>query len=575
MQAPQAMGAQGRRSLPGDVLAGLAVAGMLLPEAVAYAAIAGVPTVHALVAALVGLSVYPLLGSSRFATVSATSSAAAIFASMVAANGVASGYALVGLTGGLFLIAALLKANFLAAFISRPVLRGFAWALAFTIVVKQIPHVAGIHVHTGKFFPLVWELLQRAGEARMPSLLFGVGALVLWLLLLRLRSRAPWIQPSLLVLVLGVLAGVLWPLRSLGVAQVGVIDLHGLQPQWPDLDWAMWVHTAQVAPALLMILFAESWGATRSLALQHGDDVNPRREMLALGAANIASSLLQGLPVGAGFSASSANQEAGGRSKWAGVFAAVSIALMLWWLRDWLALLPIPVLAAVVIGILLHKLGPKPVIAPLRMGGDAWLAVAAAAGVLLFGVLFGMLLAVGFSVLLALRRFAEPAWSELGRLPGSHDFLDLARHPEARRVPGVLVVRPEEPVFFANAEAIFQQVRTLAQTGEIRMVVLSMEASDDLDTTSVEALSELQDYLDARGQTLLLARVKDGPRAALQRAGSVLVDGPAAPPHAANSGAQAIIWEMYWSVDDAVTAGYNRLLQERSSSPVPQDHEAV
>ena len=101
------------------------------------------------------------------------------------------------------------------------------------------------------------------------------------------------------------------------------------------------------------------------------------------------------------------------------------------------------------------------------------------------------------------------------------------------------------------------------------------KASDDLDTTSVEALSELQDYLDARGQTLLLARVKDGPLAALQRAGSVLVDGPAAPPHAANSGAQAIIWEMYWSVDDAVTAGYNRLLQERSSSPVPQDHEAV
>ena len=329
--------------------------------------------------------------------------------------------------------------------------------------------------------------------------------------------------------------------------------------------------TAEVLPAIAravqgrLVVMAD--GGVRS-----GVDV---LKMLALGAANIASSLLQGLPVGAGFSASSANQEAGGRSKWAGVFAAVSIALMLWWLRDWLALLPIPVLAAVVIGILLHKLGPKPVIAPLRMGGDAWLAVAAAAGVLLFGVLFGMLLAVGFSVLLALRRFAEPAWSELGRLPGSHDFLDLARHPEARRVPGVLVVRPEEPVFFANAEAIFQQVRTLAQTGEIRMVVLSMEASDDLDTTSVEALSELQDYLDARGQTLLLARVKDGPRAALQRAGSVLVDGPAAPPHAANSGAQAIIWEMYWSVDDAVTAGYNRLLQERSSSPVPQDHEAV
>lgn len=536
----------------GSGLAGLAVAGMLLPEAVVYAAIAGVPTVHALVAALAGLCVYPLLGSSRFATVAPTSSAAAIFGSMVAANGVASGYALVGLTGGLFLIAAMLKADFLADFISRPVLRGFAWALAFTIIVRQVPHMTGQPAPAGNVLLQLWALLQQGVQVHLPSLLMAATSLAVWLGLRHAQERFAWVQPSLMVLVLGVLAAALLPLQAWGVAQTGMVDLAGLQLQWPQLEWVSWVRTAQLAPALLLILFAESWGTARALALQNGDMVHARREMVALGAANVASSLLQGLPVGAGFSASAANHAAGGRSKWAGVAAALCIAIMLWGLRGWLAMLPLPVLAAVVVGILLRRLGPRPVIAPLKMGGDAWLALAAAAGVLVFGVLFGMLLAVGLSIVLALRRFAEPLWSELGRLPGTHDFLDLAQHTEAQRVDGVLVIRPEEPVFFANAERIFEQVRQRAGRGGVHTVVLSMEACDDLDTTAMEALMELQQHLMAHGQCLLLARLKDRPRAALRRACRAMNGdaSEAGDPSRADRGLPA----QYWSVDDAVQA---------------------
>ena len=300
-----------------------------MPEAVAYAAIAGVPPVHGLAAALAGLLIYPFIGTSRFATLSATSSAAAIFASVVAANGAASAFALVGITGGLFVIAALARAHFLAAFVSRPVLRGFAWALAVTIVIKQFPGLTGVPTSSTHTLPLLWEWLGGLLALHGAATALGTGALALWLVLHRLQARHAWIQPSVLILGLGIGLSAMLPLAAQGVALVGPVTLQGLRLGWPQLDWDSWVRTLQVAPALLMILFAESWGSARSLALQAGDVIDARREMLALGAANIGSSLLQGLPVGAGFSASSANYEAGGRSRWTGLVAAAAIALLL------------------------------------------------------------------------------------------------------------------------------------------------------------------------------------------------------------------------------------------------------
>lgn len=527
-----------------DIAAGTAVAGMLLPEAVAYASIAGVPTVHALIAALVGLCVYPLFGSSRFATVAPTSSAAAIFASMVAASGTASGYALVGLTGGLFLLAALFRMEFLAAFVSRPVLRGFSWALALTIIVKQLPHLAGLPAAGGTVFQILAALWRRTGEWQEMSMLWGAAAIALWLGLHRARRHQPWLQPSLLTMAAGIVASHILQPAAAGISLVGRVDLEGLSLQWPQLDERTWQHAAQLSPALLMILFAESWGASRSLALQKGDEISARRELLALGAANLATSLVQGLPVGAGFSASAASFSAGARSKLAGVVAACAIALIVWLLRGELALLPLPVLAAIVVCILLHNVSPQPLLSSLRAGSDAWLALVAIAGVLTTGVLSGMLFAVGLSVALAIKRFSQPIWTELGQLPGTRDYVDIAQHAEAVRRPGMLIVRPEEPVFFANAERIFQEVRDAARRDGIHSLILSMEICDDLDTTSVEALSELRSDLAARNQVLSLARLKDRPRQALLRFDATTNGGRVT--HAAEN--------LFWSVDDAVQA---------------------
>jgi MFS superfamily sulfate permease-like transporter len=523
-----------------DLLAGMSVAGVLLPEAVAYGAIAGVEPLHALLAALVGLCIYPFLGTSRFAVVAPTSSAAAVFASAVAIGGPAMGYALVGLTGLLFLTASALRGGFLGAFISRPVLRGFAWALAVTIVIKQVPHIAGVHLHATQMGPLVWELLDQIARWHRPSLIAGLTALTLWLLMRHVLLRWVFIPISLVVLGLGIGATMWLDLGAQGVALVGQIQWQPLGWHLPELSTDHWLRAAEIAPALLLILFAESWGSVRSLALQNGDDVSANRELLALGAANLVSGLVQGLPVGAGFSAAAASQAAGGRSKLSGVAAAGALALMLWLARPWLALLPVPVLAAVVAAILSHNLWPKAVIATLRLGQDAWLALAAALGVFVFGVLFGMLLAVGLSLLVAVRRFAQPVVSQLGQLPGTRDYLDCVRHPETIVQAGVLIIRPEEPLFFANAEQVFTVVRLRAEQMRAHTVVLSLEVSDDLDSTALEALAELAAALKQEQTRLLLARVKDKPREALMHAG--MADGRIG--HAA----------LYWSVDDAVAA---------------------
>ena len=536
-----------------DLLAGVSVAGVLLPEAVAYAAIAGVPPMHAFLAALVGLCLYPCFGSSRFAMVAPTSSAAAVFASTMALGGPAMGYALVGLTGALFLTAAALRAGFLGAFISRPVLRGFAWALALTIVLKQLPHIAGVPVHASLAGPLARELLAQAAHWHRASVALGAAALALWLALHHGPQRRLFLPTSLLVLGLGVALSAMLDLDAQGVALVGDIAWQTLDWRLPALSIDHWLRAVEIAPALLLILFAESWGSVRSLALQSGDQVDGNRELLALGAANLASGLLQGLPVGAGFSAASANQAAGGRSKWAGVAAALALALLLWLARPWLALLPMPVLAGVVIGILSHNLWPRAVLSSLHLGGDVWLAPVAAAGVLLFGVLFGMLLAVALSLLLAVRRFAQPLVTELGRLPGTRDYLDRARHADATAVDGTLIMRPEEPLFFANAEQIFHLVSQRAAAARATVVVLSLEVCDDLDNTAAEALAEFAASLRRQGTALLLARVKDRPREALARMG--LTD--------ATHGGVAL----FWSVDDAARAAAAARPPAAESSP--------
>jgi MFS superfamily sulfate permease-like transporter len=506
-----------------DLVAGVSVAGLMLPEAVAYAGIAGLAPGRAVLAAIAGSLAYALVGRSRFAIVSPTSSSAAILAAALAAmpggaaaQGILATLA-VAMAGALFLIAAALKLGGLTGFIARPVLRGFAFGLAITIILRQLPTMAGVSVSAPDIFRLAWRLIAAIQQWHPASVATGLVALAA---LLALR-RIPAIPGAFLVLVLGIAASAAFDLSAHGVATVGTIDV---KPDWPTLpafSFATLSRLGQLVVPLVLILFAESWGTMRALALRHGDVIAPDRELGALGIANLAAAVVQGMPVGAGFSGGSANEAAGATSRAAAVIAAIGLAALVLVATPWIALLPEPVLAAVVIAALTHALDPAPLTRLWKLDRDQYVAAGAALGVLLFGVLDGMLIAIALSIAAMIRRLATPQLVELGQLPDGHDFVDVARHPEAARIPGVAIWRPAEPLFFANAERVLGAVETRLRTpAGAHALVLSLEESFDIDSTALDALIEFSQRIAKAGLRLRLARVHDHVRDLLTAAGA-------------------------------------------------------
>jgi MFS superfamily sulfate permease-like transporter len=523
-----------------DLFAGIAVAGLLLPEAVAYAGIAGLVPGRAVLAAIAGCLVYALVGRSRFAIVAPTSSSAAILAAALGAMGADAATrdllatATVGLTGLLFLIAATLKLGGLTSFIARPVLRGFAFGLAVTIVLRQLPELVGVHIIAPDIFRLGVGLFAALPEWNWASLATGVVALIC---LLGFR-RLPSIPGALLVLIGGIVASLLMNLPAYGVATMGKIDLRLALPRLPSLSFATLSSLAQLTVPLALILFAESWGAMRALALRHDDSLAPDRELGALGLVNLAAAAVQGMPVGAGLSAASANEAAGATSRLASIVAGLSLLLLLLFGTKPIALLPRPVLAAVVIAALTEALNPSPLVRLWRLGRDHYVALAATLGVLAFGVVNGMLLAIALSLAALIRNLAAPHLIELGQLDGGHNYVDLARHPEAERPAGIAIWRPAEPLFFANAERILAHLeRRLRGSHELRALVVSLEASVDIDSTALDLLIEFDQRIAARGVHLHLARVHDRVRDCFTAAG-----------------ADTLVERSFFSVDDAVTA---------------------
>ena len=525
-----------------DVLAGLSIAGLLLPEAVAYSGIAGLPPQAGVIALFVGLVCYGLLGRSRYAIVSATSSSAAVLAAGTLALAGQAGAAraavaatLVLLTGGCFLIAGAARLGGLSHLIARPVLRGFTFGLACVIALKQLPNLLGLPALRGDFSPLLLaDLLKSAGQVQLATM----GAGVVALLLLFLSERVRRLPGSLLVIVLGVAASG-W-LAQHGVTLTGTINLTPTWalPAWPSGN--QWLPSVELAAALLLVLYAESYGAIRAFALKHGDPVSANRDLLVFGVANVLSGLLHGMPLGAGYSGTSANEAAGARSRVAGLVAAGCVLLMVLLLLRWIERIPEPVLAAIVIHAV-SKSWRLAVFKPyLQWKRDRLVALAAVLAVLALGILNGLLVAIAFSLVMLLRQLATPRVAVLGRLDGGHDFVDIAQHPQAVEPSGVLILRPEEPLFFANAESALSLARQQVERHpQLHRVVLSLEESPDLDSTALESLADFASWLASRDVALCVARLKDEVHELLLR-----VALPQLPPQALN----------YWSVEDAVMA---------------------
>ncbi|MDF9778461.1 SulP family inorganic anion transporter [Pseudomonas baetica] len=513
-----------------DLLAGLSIAGLLLPEAVAYSSIAALAPQAGVIALFAGLLCYGLFGTSRFAIVSATSSSAAVLAAATAtlANGdpqlrSALAIGLVLVTGAFFLLAGLFKLGSVTSFIAKPVLRGFAFGLALTIILKQVAGVVGVHLTNANLVRFLPQLLEQLPQWNWVAASVGAVALALLWLFARFR-RLPG---GLLVVVIGIAAGQWLNLPAYDVKLIGVIDLSLEVPKLPVLAFADWLRLGELAFAMVMILYAESYGSISSYALKHGDRVASNRDLLALGASNLLSGLFHGMPAGAGYSATSANEAAGATSRLAGIVAALVVLVIVLTVLPYIALTPEPILAAIVIHALGRGLSLQPLGRYFIWRRDRLLVICAVGAVLVLGVLDGLLVAVAISVLLMLKQMSAADIQILGRIDGGHDFVDLQRHPAAQTVPGVLIVRPGEALFFANVERILGGALRLIRHSQtpIHTVILSLEESPDLDGTSIEALQEFFVRVHQEGQCLILARLKDDAQTALAALPEVKANG--------------------------------------------------
>ncbi len=505
-----------------DLFAGLAIAGLLLPEAVAYSRIGHLPPQAGVVALFAGLLLYPLAGNSRFAIVSSTSSSAAVMAAAVWALSDGNpvhvwifSTALVMVTGVLFIIAGVGKLGDMTTYIAKPVLRGFTFGLALVIIAKQVADMVHVYPPYTDLFRYTAFLLAHMRDWNVYGLLLGFTA---WLFLM-MAARIPFLPVTLMVIALSIVAGHWIDWSQWHITLVGSLDMGMVHPGVPVLPEATWLRLTELGFGMVLILYAESYGSIRMFSLKYGDAFEPNRDLVALGIANMISGFFQGMPVGAGYSGTSANEAAGAQSRAAGLAAAAVLGVMVWIFRPALSQTPNPVLGAIVVYVLSHTLNPAAFRPYVRLHRDRSVVIAAILAVMFLGVLDGLMAGILFSLVVTLRRFSQPLLVQLGHLEGGHDYMDLALHTEAHPVPGLLILRPGEPLFFANADRIAQLAfeQTCRQKAQVHTLVLSLEESPDLDSTALESMANLFARLRQEGIQLVLARIKDRAFQGLQR----------------------------------------------------------
>src|SRR5208283_172580 len=448
-----------RFNLRADVIAGVALAGLLIPEAMGYAGIAGLPPQAGLYATVFGLLAYAAFGSSRQLVVSPTSASSAILAATVAPLAAADpgkfmvlASAVTLVLGGLFLVAGLFNLGFISDFISKPVLKGFVFGVALSILIKQLPKLIGIVPGKGHAYEQLLHTLRHAGEANLWTLAAGLAALGV---LIAVDRWLPRIPGALVVLIGGIAVSRALDLHSHGVHIVGTIPSGLPLPGFPILTWSDWLQAAPAAVGLALVLFAESMGAARTFASKNGYEIDANQELRALGLANAASAIFRGMQVGGGTSGTAANDANGAQSQVSAIAASATVALTLLFLTGWFYHLPETILAGIVIHAVWHLLDYRGVwhfhrIAPTEFRFSLFAII----GVLAFDILDGLVLAVILTLIALMRFLVMPQVVVLGRLRATGEFADIERHPDAEQFPGVLILRVDRIWFFANADGI-------------------------------------------------------------------------------------------------------------------------
>jgi high affinity sulfate transporter 1 len=511
--------------LPRDVVSGVTLAAYAIPVSLAYASLAGLPPQHGIYCYLVAGLAYALFGTSKQLAIGPTSAISLLVGTTVAvmAEGDPARFvAIAALTAlvvaGISVIAWALRLSSLVDFISETVLLGFKAGAALTIALTQLPKLFGVKGGGDHFFERLATLVGQLPDTRPAVFAFGLVAIVLLVAGERFLPSRP---VALLVVVASIVALTFTPLAEMGFKTVGVLpeglpsfEPPSLRPR--DVDGII-----PLALACFMLAYIEGVSAARALARQHGDNIDPRQELLALGASNLATAMFQGYPVAGGLSQSTVNDKAGARSALSLVFASATIALCLAFLTGMLRNLPDVVLAAIVLVAVKGLVDVAELRRTWRLSRAEFLIAASAfAGVLLLGILKGVLIAAVISLLVLLRRAASPHVASLGRVPGTDRFSDLERHPDNERMPDALIVRAESGLFYFNVGHVRDEVRRLvgAAGPGLKVVVWDLSSSPAVDLAGTRLVGELRAELAAAGVTLRLVDARASVRELLRAA---------------------------------------------------------
>jgi sulfate permease, SulP family len=513
-----------REWLRGDLIAGLTVWAVLVPEALAYASIAGVSPVVGLYAAPGALIFYAAFGSSRHLVTGPMSATAALSAATVAEYATAGSSTFTTMTAALAIsagaaaaLAGLLRMGFLASFISEPVMKGFIVGLALTIIAGQLPKLFGVEKGTGDFFQKVWDVITKLGDTHALTLLIGLVSLAI---VLGLRRIAPAMPGSLVAVAFGVAAVEIFNLDDHGVEIVGHINRGLPSLGLPDLSFHDYLKLTGGGIGVMLVGFAEGLGAAKTYAVRHHYEVDANRELLGLGAANVAAGLSSGMVVNGSLSKTAVNGSAGANSQLSGLFVAVMTVITLLLLTGVFEKLPEATLAAVVIAAVMELVDVPGLVRLYRLYSrrlgraygiaarpDFIAAIAALLGVTVFDTLPGLFIGIATSLILLLYRASRPRIAELGKVPGTKDqYGDIERHPENVVRAGIVVLRVESGLFFANSDWIRSQLRAAASRPGTKAVVLDAATVASIDITAAEMLDQAADDLRHRQVVLLLAR---------------------------------------------------------------------
>ncbi|HSU36124.1 MAG TPA: sulfate permease [Propionibacteriaceae bacterium] len=516
-----------RAWLPKDIVAGLVLSALLVPQGMAYAELAGLPAVTGLYTSILCLLGYAIFGPSRVLVLGPDSALGSMIAATILplvmaggdpARAVALASLLAVLVGVLMTVAGLARFGFVADLLSKPTQIGYMNGLAVTIVVGQLPKLLGFSVDAdGLLAEAKGFVVGLAnGDANATAAAVGVSALVGILLLNRLVPKLPSV---LIVVVLSALIVNQLNLDSKGVDTIGVLP-QGFPPFTLPL-----VSPSDVPPLLIgafaiaVVALADTMSTASSFAARRGEQVRGNQEMIGIGAANIAAGLFQGFPVSTSGSRTAVAEQAGARSQLTGLVGAVVITVVLVFATGLMQYVPQPVLGAIVIGAaisLADVAGTR--LLWQRRRSEFWLSIVALLGVALLGVLPGILVAVGLSILDAFRRTWWPHQAELGRVEGISGLHDTQSYADAELLPGLLVFRFDAPLIFANARTFGEAVREHAERRpDLRWVILAAEPITDIDTTASDMLEDLDIWLNERGVSLIFAELKDPVRRKIER----------------------------------------------------------